>query len=304
MTVRTTRAALLAAAVVALVGTLGATAVAAQAGPVGSGSAGAPAAGTGTGGCCVDNGRAAAPAGWVGTFDGFPGASWAAAWGQSPEKAWGLGGDLTAVSDPSSPAGAVLDARYGAHSSAHSCTNCPTTGGGEFYTQLRQLGHADWTTSPTLDLKYFVKFPAGFDFGKAGKLPGLYGGKIGEESGGVHGNGFSTRYMWRKPSNGEVYFYSPTGSGFGKDLGLGKWKFAADGRWHGVEQLVDRAGQKITIWYDGRQVFSTSVTGISGIPFSGLFFSTFFGGHDKSWGPSKTVHASFADFSLSVAVQH
>src|SRR2546430_5118269 len=62
VTVRTTRAALLAAAVVALVGTLGATAVAAQAGPVGSGSAGAPAAGTGTGGGCVGKCRAAPPA--------------------------------------------------------------------------------------------------------------------------------------------------------------------------------------------------------------------------------------------------
>src|SRR5690242_3956328 len=101
----------------------------------------------------------AAAARWSGTFDGFPGTSWAAAWGQTAEKAWGLGGDLTAVSDPSSPGGAILDARYGAHSSAHSCTNCPATGGGEFYTQFAAIGHPEWATAAVLDLKYFLRFP-------------------------------------------------------------------------------------------------------------------------------------------------
>src|SRR5436305_1852549 len=138
--------------------------------------------------------RPAAAARWSGTFDGFPGTAWAAAWGGTTEKAWGLGGDLTAVSDPGSPGGAIVDARYGAHSSAHSCTSCPATGGGEFYTRFAAIGHPEWATAAVLDLKYFLRFPTGFDFGKGGKLPGLYGGKIGEESGGVHGHGFSTRY--------------------------------------------------------------------------------------------------------------
>jgi hypothetical protein len=109
--------------------------------------------------------------------------------------------------------------------------------------------------------------------------------------------------MWRKTS-GEVYFYSPTGDGFGKDLGLGRWKFAADNKWHTLEQQVDRKAQTITVWYDGRKVYSTKVSGISGIAFSGVFFSTFFGGHERSWGPKKTVRASFAGFSVSTAVQH
>jgi hypothetical protein len=52
------------------------------------------------------------------------------------------------VSDPTSPAGAVLDARYGARSSGHSCTNCPATGGGEFYTEFTGTGHPGWTTAP------------------------------------------------------------------------------------------------------------------------------------------------------------
>src|SRR5690242_9221166 len=101
--------------------------------------------------------RPAAAALWVGTFDGFPGTSWATAWGETTENAWGLGGDLTARTEAGSPGGAVLDARYGAHSSAHSCTSCPATGGGEFYTQFAAIGHPEWATAGVLDLKYFLR---------------------------------------------------------------------------------------------------------------------------------------------------
>src|SRR2546423_9899758 len=163
----------------------------------------------------------AASTGWVGTFDGFPGAGWAAAWGQSPQNAWGLGDTLVTVSDPTSPGGAVLDARYGAHSSAHSCTNCPATGGGEFYTEFTGSGHPEWTTARTLDLKYHLRFPSGFDFGKGGKLPGLYGGKIGEESGGSPGNRVFTPCNGGSGTGGGA-FYSPTGDGVGQDLRLRK----------------------------------------------------------------------------------
>lgn len=34
------------------------------------------------------------------------------------------------------------------------------------------------------------------------------------------------------------------------------------------------------------------------IPFAGVFFSTFFGGHETSWGPKKEVHAYFSNFKV------
>ncbi|MEV7779521.1 polysaccharide lyase [Kitasatospora sp. NPDC088351] len=40
------------------------------------------------------------------------------------------------------------------------------------------------------------------------------------------------------------------------------------------------------------------------VPFGGVFFSTFYGGHDTTWGPTSTQHAYFADFSLLTTVQH
>lgn len=236
---------------------------------------------------------------WTGTFNGFSTTSWVNAWNETSTHSWGLG-NLTPVSDPTSPNGQALQAYYAAHSSSPSC-GC-ASGGGQFYTLSSQL-----SSSSTIDLKYYVKFPTNYDWGKAGKLPGLYGGQIGCESGGVHCNGgWSTRYMWRGNS-GELYFYSTDFTGYGQDYGLGNWHFSADNNWHSLEQLVNVAGNTVTVWYDGVQVLQTTTTqttGMSLAPLGGIFFSTFYGGHDPSWGPQTSMDAYFADFSLSTSIQH
>ncbi|MER8184876.1 polysaccharide lyase [Kitasatospora sp. NPDC094015] len=253
---------------------------------------------------------APAPTGaaWSGGFAGYGSETWRRAWGVAGSGSWG-GGDLTEAAETGVRGGAALRVRYGARSSAPSCTDCADTGGGQFSTDLRSLGLADLATGRTLDLRYRVRFPAGHDWGKAGKLPGLYGGPIGEASGGNHG-GWSTRFMWRGrngvPDNGEVYVYTPAGEGYGVDSGLGSWTWPADDRWHTVEQLVDRTTGDVTVWFDGRQVHSAPgvVAGIGSIPFGGIFFSTFYGGHEAAWGPASVQYAYFADFSLSAGVQH
>jgi hypothetical protein len=253
-------------------------------------------------------------AAWTGEFSGFGSSAWKSAWGYTSTGSWGSS-DLKAVNDSSAPGGgSALQVTYGAGSSANSCSDCPHPGGGQFYTRLSSLpGGSALASSTTLDLKYSLKLPSGYDWGKAGKLPGLYGGEIGQESGGNHGDGWSTRYMWRgnssAPDNGEVYLYTPTNSGptgYGVDLGVGDWKWLADGRWHTVEQLVNRSTGDVTVWLDGAEAasFAGAASGISGIAFSGVFFSTFYGGHDTSWGPKTTTHSYFANFSLSTGLQH
>lgn len=247
---------------------------------------------------------------WTGTFNGFAGTDWAHAWGVETSDGHNWGWDqLQAVNDPDH--GAVLQVSYGAGSGAHSCYEsgeCANPGGGQFYTDLDRMGHPELAESSTVDLRYEVKFDSGFDFGRGGKLPGLYGGDPGSESGGHHdGNAFSTRYMWRNhPSDGagEVYFYAPDGSGYGDDIGLGAWNWPADGKWHTIEQEVDRAAGTVTVWLDGRQVLAQSdVDGLDSIPFRGILFSTFFGGSDDTWGPEKAEHAYFADFRLATSRQ-
>jgi hypothetical protein len=256
---------------------------------------------------------------WTGTFDGFPATSWHSAWGATSDSQLCQGATSTAtcnwgysnmqpVSDPTAPGnGQALKVTYPAPSGPPSC-GCGL-GGGQFYQDLTAAGLSSLAASPTVDLKYWYKFPVGFDFGKktAGKMPGLYGGVPGCESGGQHcQGGWSTRYMWRGGSasapNGELYFYTGAGSGFGADLGVGSWKFAADGNWHSIEQLVNVPTGQITIWSDGTQAFQTTQN-LGGTPPSGVFFSTFHGGHDTSWSPSHTTTDEFADFTLSTAHQ-
>jgi hypothetical protein len=172
------------------------------------------------------------------------------------------------------------------------------------YQDLKIAGQEALTRSATISLKYHYKFPVGFDFGKntGGKMPGLYGGEPGCESGGQRCPGaWSTRYMWRgggqAAPNGVIYWYSASGSGYGTDLGLGSWKWKADGQWHAIEQLVNTSTGKITIWHDGAMAFQTTQK-FPG-PATGLFFSTFHGGHDTGWSPSKKTMAQFALFTIA-----
>jgi fibronectin type 3 domain-containing protein len=255
---------------------------------------------------------------WSGTFDNFHTSSWNANWGLTSDTTqcaiatgtyncnWGYN-NLQAVNDSTSPNGQALKVTYPANSGPPSCytgvSGC-ALGGGQFYQDLTTNGQTALHNSQTVDLKYYYNFPVGFDFGKktAGKMPGLYGGVPGCESGGQHcSNGWSTRYMWRGGSasapSGELYFYGGSGSGYGQDICLGNWTFPADGKWHSIEQLVNTSTGAVTIWSDGKSVCTTTQTFAS--PVSGAFFSTFHGGHDLTWSPTKTTTSEFADFTLA-----
>ena len=288
--------------------------------PSGAGSSAAsplvaPATSTAVGSGASGVSGGSTPAAWTGQFAGYGTAAWKTQWGYTDTGQFGQA-DLSEVTDPTAPGGgSALRVYYGPGSSSNSCTDCPNPGGGQFYQKLSDLGAVgtQLANSETLDLKYSIKLPAGWDFGEAGKLPGLYGGTIGQESGGTHGtDGWSTRYMFRghdgTPNAGEVYLYTPTNSGptgYGVDY-FGNWNWTADGAWHTVEQLVNRQTGSVTVWFDGKEVLQDPdiATGISGIAFSGVFFSTFFGGHDTTWGPKTAEYSYFADFSLSTTIQH
>jgi hypothetical protein len=164
-----------------------------------------------------------------------------------------------------------------------------------------------FTTGPVEEahLRYWVRFPAGFEFVKGGKLPGLYGGTEvsgGEEPDGT--DGFSTRLMWRTDGDGEVYLYAPGESG--TSLGRGDWTWQRD-VWLCVEQQVvldrpDAEDGSVTVWVDGEQVFSDDgmeYRTVADLRIDGIFFSTFYGGADPSWAPSEDQHADFAGFAVS-----
>ncbi|HEX9541212.1 MAG TPA: hypothetical protein VGA04_23855 [Streptosporangiaceae bacterium] len=183
---------------------------------------------------------------WHGQFAGYGGSAWRSSWGYADQGSYGQG-QLSEVSDPTAPGGGpALRVVYGQGSSANSCGNCPHPGGGQFYTSFANMGHSGFASARVLYLRYYVKFQAGFDFGRGGKLPGLYGGPISQASGGRHGQAFSTRYMWRDHTVAgsldrcsqavacsEVYLYSrrspkvtgltSAAPGTGKETATGTW---------------------------------------------------------------------------------
>jgi hypothetical protein len=201
-------------------------------------------------------------------------------------------------------AGPVLRVRYPADSASHrAAADGASAGGAQAYLTVRSgpLEEA-W-------LSYDLRFQTGFDFVKGGKLPGLYGGTV---TSGQHipdgTDDFSTRYMWRTAGEGEVYAYLPTSQTHGTSIGRGSWTFPA-GRWVQVVQHVrlntpGQADGVLDVWFQGEQVLHrTDITYRStrDLKIDGLFFSSFFGGGDRSWATPRNQYADFAGFRLSAA---
>ena len=73
-------------------------------------------------------------------------------------------------------------------------------GGASFYASPIELSSAT-----NVSLQYSIFFPAGFNWVRGGKLPGLYGGRTGCSGGADAEDCFSTRLMWRAKGAGELY---------------------------------------------------------------------------------------------------
>lgn len=156
-------------------------------------------------------------------------------------------------------------------------------------------------------LSYRVRFDDGFEFRKGGKLPGLFGGQAPSGGDAVDGDkGFSTRLMWRKDGEGEIYAYVANKRGkYGASIGRGRWSFEP-GHATWIEQEVvlnhpDAADGIVRLWIDGEPVVEQSDLVYRTVPsgmVEGLMFSTFFGGSGSSWRSPQDQHAWFSDFRL------
>ena len=230
----------------------------------------------------------------------FAKVDWLSEW--TPKKTGRFGFDNLAIEEESSGAFERFSrVSYPAGSSSPRGSRAAGVkeGGGQFYGTLGS-GPVDH-----LFLRYYVRFQPDFDFVKGGKLPGFYGGS--EVSGGRipdGTNGFSTRFMWRTSGAGEVYAYLPSSDKFGTSLGRGDFSFSP-GKWQCLEQEVtlNTPGQKngvVRAWLDGKPAYHNEhleYRTVASLKIEGVFFSTFFGGGDSSWAPSRDLHADFAHFA-------
>jgi hypothetical protein len=157
---------------------------------------------------------------------------------------------------------------------------------------------------------YYVRFQPDFDFVKGGKLPGLAGGTAntgGRKPTGT--DGWSARMMWL--ARGEVVQYvyhvdQPTNYGENFHWDRGGQRFFRPGTWHHVEHriVINTPGQRDGIvqgWFDGvlaldrRDVRFRDVNTFAIDLFA---FSTFFGGSDATWAPTKDEQVTFDQFVI------
>jgi hypothetical protein len=239
----------------------------------------------------------------------------------------GTDNNVSVVADPDK--GQVMKVFYGANSGPNSCftcqavgstapsCTCKTSGGAEFF--------VDFASGKVLEsafLSYWIKFgdaTTPFDFGRAGKMPGLAGGIPVSGLNTTDGSGFTGRGMWRSGicagKSSELYWYGlPAGSSNTDECGKGpSWDWQADAKWHQVQmQLKMNSGAssngRIQLWYDQPSTATAQIdvatlgmvdrTQFPNNSVNQFMFSTFFGGHDNTWGPSTDVYAYFADIQI------
>ncbi|KAG2222545.1 hypothetical protein INT45_002676 [Circinella minor] len=149
------------------------------------------------------------------------------------------------VDDPAGSGDKVLQVTYPKKSSNPAGS---PQGGVGFYAQPIALRRE----ARLVVLEYQVYFPKPFTFIRGGKLPGLYGGHEGCSGGSNSDTCFSTRFMWRRKGDGEIYAYMPEkeqrkdlcdekgnicNPNYGYSLGRGSWRFKL-GEWVKVRQTV------------------------------------------------------------------
>jgi len=208
-------------------------------------------------------------------------------------------GRVAIVEDGSAERGRVLEIAFPDN------TFGPSQGGAQW--RVRFPGSHD-----EVYLAYWVKFGAGFDFVRGGKLPGLVGGTAntgGDKPDGT--DGWSARMMWREAGAVVQYVYHPDQPGiYGEDMpwnhGAGGQRFFAPGVWHRVVHRVvmNTPGQNdgmIEGWFDGELAFrepGIRFRDVNSFAIDELYFSTFFGGGSQDWASTADETLSFDDFVI------
>jgi hypothetical protein len=214
---------------------------------------------------------------------------------------------------PDAERGRALHVRYPPGSGSQDCVDlkqCSSAGGVVFFLPLPDGG-----AIKSAFLSYWVKFDPAFQWVRGGKLPGLCGHGCPIAGAKVGPDRFSLRYMWRKGGEGEVYSYLtyPPNSVYGLEMGTGSWTWSTDGAWHHIqEELVLNGGNAndgvVRVWYDKPATAAPDFeqknlryydrTKYPELGIDTFVFTTFHGGHDRSWSPTMESVAEFADFQL------
>lgn len=180
----------------------------------------------------------------------------------------------------------------------------PTAGGVQFKVPLDR-------TYTELFFAFKVRFQAGFNFVRGGKLPGLVGGTSPSGCAADVG-GFAARNMWRTGGDAVQYVYWPSQPNpCGDDLKYnvnGVAQVFKPGAWQTIEHHVKMntkgvADGVLEAWLNGVPVLADSARvwrdASHDYGIDALYFSTFFGGADPSWAPATAQVADFDELIVA-----
>lgn len=157
-------------------------------------------------------------------------------------------------------------------------------------------------------LQYDVFFESDFEFVKGGKMHGLGPKNTTTGCDPIETDGWSARVMWRRSGQAEIYNYHQDRQNNCGDNGIADAYFTK-GRYQAVSLYVrvntgqDRSDGEIALFIDGREVSRWQNTRLRSdinqdTEINKFLFSTFHGGSDSTWSPSKTVHARYDNFAV------
>lgn len=165
----------------------------------------------------------------------------------------------------------------------------------------------DFNSSDKALLAFDMKFHSEFEWVKGGKLHGLGGGNGTTGCAAIDPNGWSVRLMWRADGVPELYVYHQNRVNRCGD-GTKAANFAFErGRWYRIEIFVDVNSSPTTadglarLYVDGVKLIEVGnlvLSGNSSIKADQFLVSTFYGGDDSTFSPSKKTYAYFDNFSV------
>ncbi|MDX1472798.1 MAG: cellulose binding domain-containing protein [Reinekea sp.] len=158
-------------------------------------------------------------------------------------------------------------------------------------------------------LVYDIMFEDGFEFVRGGKLPGLSPSVHTTGCSPAIPNGWSVRPMWRPNGSAQAYYY---GQERIERCGDGERSFEGAfvvGQWQQIALEVklnsglNTFDGKVELKVDGQVVSRAENINLRGAfdsatKINNFFFSTFYGGADPSWAPSKTTYIRYDNIKV------
>jgi len=179
----------------------------------------------------------------------------------------------------------------------------PTTNGSERLQTSVAIPPANEYT-----LNYDLFFENDFEFVKGGKLPGLSPNTYTTGCQQQVPYGWSVRLMWRPSGVPTIYWYDQNrpgdcGESAYADVRFEKNKWQALSLYVKVNDASSTSNGQMQLYINGKSIASANNIKFRGengdhTKITRFFFSTFFGGNNSTWSPSKTVYSRFDNFAV------